>query len=158
MAAAAVCRSILPCEDSTRKMVATIFTILLAVLGLGPPETHAFIAARHRGIVVPVSAAAIGPLAATATQEGTYIFRDRFKIHAEKSGPKSGQPVLLVHDFGCSTTYWRAAIAALVDAGYRVHAPLTFLDRGEAKNLAGPRGWSTRSTYGLSSWTTMRGM
>ena len=150
MAAAAVCRSILPCEDSTRKMVATIFTILLAVLGLGPPETHAFIAARHRGIVVPVSAAAIGPLAATATQEGTYIFRDRFKIHAEKSGPKSGQPVLLVHGFGCSTTYWRAAIAALVDAGYRVHA-IDLLGQGRSEKPGRAEGVE----YSINLWAKL---
>jgi len=134
-------------------MVATIFTILLAVLGLGPPETHAFIAARHRGIVVPVSAAAIGPLAATATQvtqEDTYIFRDRFKIHAETSGPKSGQPVLLVHGFGCSTTYWRAAISTLVDAGYRVHV-IDLLGQGKSEKPGRAEGVE----YSINLWATL---
>jgi len=136
-------------------MVATIFTILLVVLGLGPPETHAFIAARHRGIVVPVSAAAIGPLAATATatqvtQEETYIFRDRFKIHAETSGPKSGQPVLLVHGFGCSTTYWRAAISTLVDAGYRVHV-IDLLGQGKSEKPGRAEGVE----YLINLWATL---
>lgn len=136
-------------------MVATIFTILLVVLGLGPPETHAFIAARHRGIVVPVSAAAIGPLAATATatqvtQEETYIFRDRFKIHAETSGPKSGQPVLLVHGFGCSTTYWRAAISTLVDAGYRVHV-IDLLGQGKSEKPGRAEGVE----YSINLWATL---
>ena len=134
-------------------MVATIFTILLVVLGLGPPETHAFIAARHRGIVVPVSAAAIGPLAATATQvtqEDTYIFRDRFKIHAETSGPKSGQPVLLVHGFGCSTTYWRAAISTLVDAGYRVHV-IDLLGQGKSEKPGRAEGVE----YSINLWATL---
>ena len=151
-------------------MVVTIFTILLAVLGLGPPETHAFIAAlptasrvpytylgrrragaaaSHRGIA---SAAAIGPLAATctATQEETYIFRDKFKIHAETSGPKSGQPVLLVHGFGCSTTYWRAAISTLVDAGYRVHV-IDLLGQGKSEKPGRAEGVE----YSINLWATL---
>jgi len=39
--------------------------------------------------------------------------------------------VLLIHGFGCSTTYWRATVSALSEAGYEVHA-LDLLGQGRS--------------------------
>lgn len=39
--------------------------------------------------------------------------------------------ILLIHGFGCSTTYWRATISALVKEGYQVHS-IDLLGQGKS--------------------------
>ena len=113
-------------------MIATAISIatILAVQLLGLPDAHAFVNvagpqalarpaldAQATHAFVQVAAASISADVATApsrAEESTYLFRDQFKIHAEASVPKDGQPVVLIHGFGCSSTYWRATRSTLV--------------------------------------------
>ena len=55
--------------------------------------------------------------------------------------------VLLIHGFGCSTVYWRATTATLVDAGYTVHA-IDLLGQGQS---AKP-GRAAGVEYSIALW------
>lgn len=55
-----------------------------------------------------------------------------YKIHAEQCGPNKGRPVILIHGFGCSTTYWRETTTALANEGYNVHA-IDLLGQGKSE-------------------------
>lgn len=146
-------------------MIATVISIatILTVQLLGLPDAHAFVNvagpqalarpaldAQATHALVQVAAASISADVATApplAEESTYLFRDQFRIHAEASGPKDGQPVMLIHGFGCSSTYWRATRSTLVDAGYRVHA-IDLLGQGKS---AKP-GRSEGVEYSINLW------
>lgn len=148
-------------------MIATAISIvaILCVQLLALPVAHAFIAGPQAGVARPanangeqatrlrVAAASVSADVATAAplaEESTYLFRDQFKIHAEASGPKDGQPVMLIHGFGCSSTYWRATRSTLVDAGYRVHA-IDLLGQGKS---AKP-GRSEGVEYSINLWASI---
>ena len=139
---------------------------ILAVQLLGLPYAHAFtgshaavtrpaLGAQPGHVHVEVAAASstsadVASAAAPLVEESTYLFRDQFKIHAEASGPKDGQPVMLIHGFGCSTTYWRATRSTLVDSGYRVHA-IDLLGQGKS---AKP-GRSEGVHYSINLWASI---
>jgi len=67
-------------------------------------------------------------LTSTATvQEAVWKFNGHdiytnVKTPSDSSSYQSNAAVLLIHGFGCSTTYWRETAAALVDEGYEVHS------------------------------------
>jgi pimeloyl-ACP methyl ester carboxylesterase len=82
-------------------------------------------------------------MSATVTADAVRVRGTRWKykghdIHTEVSGsskrgifaaPKPA--VLLIHGFGCSTTYWRETTLALTGEGYQVHA-LDLLGQGKS--------------------------
>lgn len=54
------------------------------------------------------------------------------QVMTPSSSTKTNKPaVLLIHGFGCSTTYWRETISILTNAGYEVHA-LDLLGQGQS--------------------------
>lgn len=60
------------------------------------------------------------------------------KVYAEAvtslNNNRNKPAVLLIHGFGCSTTYWRETTSVLTQAGYEVHA-LDLLDKDNRINL-----------------------
>lgn len=63
-------------------------------------------------------------------------------------GPSSSKPaVLLIHGFGCSTTYWRATVSALSEGGYEVHA-LDLLGQGKSAKPGRDEGIE----YSINLW------
>lgn len=55
---------------------------------------------------------------------------DVYSQVTKPSSPNKNKPaVLLIHGFGCSTTYWRETIAVLTESGYEVHS-LDLLGQG----------------------------
>lgn len=68
-------------------------------------------------------------------------------IHTETCGTRGGQPVLLVHGFGCSTFYWRATAVALANAGCDVHA-VDLLGQGRSAK-------PTDVTISINLWAAM---
>lgn len=100
----------------------------------------------------------------TSKSGSTWKFRDQFDIHTEvhypskvteinfldklfNSNKKTKPNVVLVHGFGCSTTYWRATIAKLIENGYPVHA-IDLLGQGKS---AKP-GRSQGIEYSIPLW------
>jgi pimeloyl-ACP methyl ester carboxylesterase len=77
-------------------------------------------------------------------------------IYTQVSGPKpfflekSKPAVLLIHGFGCSTTYWRATTSALTQAGYQVHA-LDLLGQGQSAKPGRNEGVE----YSINLWAEM---
>mmetsp|Transcript_59939 Transcript_59939/g.177732 ORF Transcript_59939/g.177732 Transcript_59939/m.177732 type:complete len:412 (-) Transcript_59939:92-1327(-) len=82
-------------------------------------------------------------------------------VHTEVTPPVSGSAglprlfgglpskpaVLLIHGFGCSTTYWRATVSALSEAGYEVHA-LDLLGQGQSAKPGREQGVE----YSINLW------
>jgi len=65
-------------------------------------------------------------------------------------GHKSNPAVLLIHGFGCSTTYWRETATALVDQGYEVHS-VDLLGQGKS---AKP-GRADGTIYSIALWADL---
>jgi len=156
-------------------MIAAIVANLFAALVLlWSPEAQAFTAyslttrsafglltrTRHRQKISvlhhePVSQrrAIVHVAAASASAEVAaekYLFRDKFQIYSETWGPVGGQPVILVHGFGCSTVYWRATMSTLVDAGCRVHA-IDLLGQGKSDKP----GRADGVEYSINLWASI---
>ena len=63
----------------------------------------------------------------------------------------SGKPaVILIHGFGCSTTYWRATIEYLINDGYEVHA-IDLLGQGQSAKPGRDDG----ITYSINLWAEL---
>jgi len=100
----------------------------------------------HQGksFVMPTSHSSkseLSPLQAssqlTQPQEGQYWTWNGHDIYTKVQGDnKTKLPaVLLIHGFGCSTTYWRSTSMALQSAGYQVHA-IDLLGQGRSAKPA----------------------
>jgi pimeloyl-ACP methyl ester carboxylesterase len=91
----------------------------------------------------------------SATESKIWIWKGH-SIYTQVSGPKpfflkKPKPaVLLIHGFGCSTTYWRATTSALVQAGYQVHA-LDLLGQGQSAKPGRNEGVE----YSINLWAEM---
>jgi len=55
--------------------------------------------------------------------EHTFLHTNGIKLHVVMTGPKDGQPVLLLHGFPEFYYGWRKQIPVLAEAGYRVIVP-----------------------------------
>lgn len=73
--------------------------------------------------------------------DGDYLGNKRWRSQCPRPA------IVLVHGFGCSTTYWRETIQALTSAGYTVHA-LDLIGQGQS---AKP-GRSQGIEYSISLW------
>ncbi len=51
------------------------------------------------------------------------MLADGLTLRVIEAGPENGTPVLLLHGWAISAYLWRHNIAALAEAGFRVHAP-----------------------------------
>jgi pimeloyl-ACP methyl ester carboxylesterase len=91
----------------------------------------------------------------SAAESNRWIWKGH-SIYTQISGPKpffleKPKPaVLLIHGFGCSTTYWRATTSALTQAGYQVHA-LDLLGQGQSAKPGRKEGVE----YSINLWAEM---
>src|SRR6185503_14338969 len=70
----------------------------------------------------PLSDAGVEDASSTETRMERVTVGD-FVFDVRVAGPKSGEPVILLHGFPESSYEWRNQIAALARAGYRAIAP-----------------------------------
>ena len=83
----------------------------------------------------------------------TYKFRghDIFAEVSKFKGSSSNKPaVILVHGFGCSTTYWRETVKYLSQDGYEVHA-LDLLGQGRSSKP----GRADGIVYSINLWAQL---
>lgn len=79
-------------------------------------------------------------LSATSAERPSWRFRGHDIYTEVSSSTKSANKkpvVLLIHGFGCSTTYWRETTSSLVAQGYSVHA-LDLLGQGRSDKPGRP--------------------
>lgn len=97
----------------------------------------------------------ISGLLSASMQEAVWKFNGHdiytnVKTPSASSSYQSNVAVLLVHGFGCSTTYWRETAAALVGQGYEVHS-VDLLGQGKS---AKP-GRADGSEYSIALWADL---
>lgn len=57
-----------------------------------------------------------------APSTGRFVRADDVSVFIQEAGPKTGQPVLLIHGTGSWSEIWRETMTSLADAGFRVIA------------------------------------
>lgn len=106
-------------------------------------------------LLVAVLISLVGNVNGFATTTNRWIWKGH-SIHTQVSGPKplffdnNTPAILLIHGFGCSTTYWRAVTTALINAGYQVHA-LDLLGQGQSAKPGRKDGVE----YSINLWAQM---
>lgn len=102
---------------------------------------------------VPQSSRPKSLLSATKVQESFWKYRGH-DIYTNIKTPsvvsRSSPAVLLIHGFGCSTTYWRETAAALVSGGYEVHS-LDLLGQGKSDKP----GRADGIEYSIALWANL---
>lgn len=91
------------------------------------------------------------------TQGTTWKFKGH-DIYTESSKPKPSlqsifkpkPSIILIHGFGCSTTYWRATAASLLSNGYEVHA-IDLLGQGQSSKPGRNEGIE----YSIDLWAEL---
>jgi pimeloyl-ACP methyl ester carboxylesterase len=107
-------------------------------------------------IMLPRMSARSTCLAMSSSVESNRWTWKGYSIYTQVSSPKpsflerSKPAVLLIHGFGCSTTYWRATTSALTQAGYQVHA-LDLLGQGQSAKPGRNEGVE----YSINLWAEL---